>query len=598
MGLSRGSVIAIVAHLAIGAILSSLACVPPAPPPDGGGGLTAPDHLHITGRGQVPPLYTLRWTAPAGVTIDHFNVFRSGAAITDENRAAAQIAAPTGTSLVVTIMANTGVQFFRVSAVDADGQEGPLSTQFALNTTARSAYLADAVVDGTFELFTVPLAGGTPVQASGVMTAGRSVRQFAWSPDARLLAFIADLDVQGKPELYLSAGSAIAQAIKISGPTVSWADVLAFAWSPDAQHIAFIADLRVDEVFDLYVVPAATAAPQLFSDLTPRRTGYDGVRQFAWATDGARIAFTSDHITDNLFELFVVATPARTPLRVSGPLPPIVGSDGVDDFAWAPDNSRIAYTATTLYQGTKELFTTMSIGGAVLNVSGPVVAGGTVSALAWSPASTQIAYIADQVIPGAKGLWVTGPDGSTPTRLVSGPTIPNTAVTEFAWSRDAMHLAFRGDVEVPGFAALYAVTLPSTSRLRLSAPPIAGAVVQPDWSWASDSNRLAYRGSLGITPDTRLLGTSIAAPFPFDAVPELLLSRSADAFAWSADATQLTFLADLEVFQQRNLYLAPASPLTGISTRLGSLLPTFSEVVAAFTSPLSSEDTPTAADVR
>src|SRR5690606_28653727 len=106
--------------------------------------------LMITGRGQVPPNYTLRCEEPAGVAVDVYNVFRSTQPITPENRAAALLASATDRDLVIEIQPNTGVQFFRVSAVDLDGVETPLSAEFALDTTARAAFRADIIADETF----------------------------------------------------------------------------------------------------------------------------------------------------------------------------------------------------------------------------------------------------------------------------------------------------------------------------------------------------------------------------------------------------------------------------------------------------------------
>ena len=104
------------------------------------------------------------------------------------------------------------------------------------------------------------------------------------------------------------------------GATVTWAQVLAFAWSPDSQQLAFVADRLTDEVYDLYVVPLRTRAPRLVSQLLGRQTGYDGVRQFAWSPDATQLAFVSDALADNLFELFTVDVRTTAVQRASAAL--------------------------------------------------------------------------------------------------------------------------------------------------------------------------------------------------------------------------------------------------------------------------------------
>lgn len=556
---------------------------------------TPPLHVEITGRGQLPPFYTLRWVTPNGVTVDHFNVFRSSAAIDTTNSAAAFVGSATENSLVVSISPDTGVQFFRVSLVDTDGNESPLSIQYALDTARRVIYRADAIIDDTFELFTIPLTGGTPIRISGVVPPGRTVRQYAWSPDGQRIAFVADLDYPGRPELYVTSPDGTVGPVKMSGATVTWADVTAFAWSPDGEQLAFISDRLTDDVFNLYSVRLINRTPLLLSQFLPRRTDYDGVLAFAWSADSTRIAYTADSYTDNLFELFVVNPNLPNPNRVSGALAPLQNVfSGVLDFAWAPDGSQIAYTANSTFDGTRELFSTSSIGGAVQNLSGPSIAQGKVRQIAWSPDSTTVAFTADKDIKDAIALYTVPGDASASPLIVSGILLPDSRVDEFAWTRQGLSLAFRGDVEVLGLKGLYTVDPTGTNRVLVSGPLVQDGFVRGDWAWSNDSNQLAFRGSLGVALNDQLFTTQIDNINPINQVPQLMSDRAIRRFYWTTDGTQIVFTGDLENPGQSALYLAPTDPSAGIVTRIAGFLPPFGNVTNAATSPLSSEDIPAA----
>ncbi len=584
----------LLAGVCVLSMFSGLGCVEQ--PPDGTTPEpSVPSRLLLTGRGQVPPNYTLRWVAPVGVTVARYNVFRSSAAITEENSVASLIASPTAESLVVQVQPNTGTQFFRVSAVDAEGVETGLSSQLQVDTTARAAFRADAVQDEVFELFTVPLAGGTPLAVSGVVTGGRSVQSYSWSPDARWVAFIADLDVQGQRELYVSLPEGAPIPIKMSGATVTWAQVLAFAWSPDSQQLAFVADRLTDEVYDLYVVPLRTRAPRLVSQLLGRQTGYDGVRQFAWSPDATQLAFVSDALADNLFELFTVDVRTTAVQRASAALAPMGAElDGVSDVAWSPDSTMLTYLANATFLNVQELFLVPAIGGAVLNLSAPLASGGSVRGFAWAPDASRVAFAADKDVPGAVQLWTTLPDATLAT-AVSGIATPGTAVTEFAWSRDAKTLAFRGDVETPGLPALYAVDPDGADLRRISGALVSTTTILDDWAWSATSAEVAFRGTVSVRESQELFLAAGDGSGLSPTIPPLLDNQVVERFAWSADGSRLIYIADQESDEQFALYLAPLDFTQGVSTRLDGFLPLAGDVTHAATSPLCSDDVPAAA---
>ena len=75
-------------------------------------------------------------------------------------------------------------------------------------------YRHDAEVDEARQLYSVPLAGGTPVRLCGILPSGSAVRRFCISPDSTRVGYIAGQDPPNLPAVY---------SVPIAGP--AWAGV-------------------------------------------------------------------------------------------------------------------------------------------------------------------------------------------------------------------------------------------------------------------------------------------------------------------------------------------------------------------------------------
>jgi Tol biopolymer transport system component len=92
---------------------------------------------------------------------------------------------------------------------------------------------------------------------------------------------------------------------------------------------------------------------------------------------------------------------------------------------WAPDGSRIAYTADQNQDGSVELFTTRPDGSENVRVSRPPPPGGQVAQFAWSPDGSRIAYRAFEVEPTTSELFTVRPDGKITLPLPPHSTQPS-----------------------------------------------------------------------------------------------------------------------------------------------------------------------------
>ncbi|MEW6250684.1 MAG: hypothetical protein AB1716_08540 [Planctomycetota bacterium] len=109
---------------------------------------------------------------------------------------------------------------------------------------------------GVVELYVVPAAGGAPLQVSGALVANGDIQgTFAWSGDGRRVGFYGDKDTDAILEAY-SVPVTGGVPTKLNGPLVGALGVRypGPVAAPDGQRVAFIAEMEVTDKLDLYVV--------------------------------------------------------------------------------------------------------------------------------------------------------------------------------------------------------------------------------------------------------------------------------------------------------------------------------------------------------
>jgi Tol biopolymer transport system component len=226
------------------------------------------------------------------------------------------------------------------------------ASAFAWSPTGQLiAYIADERADGIFELFTTTptrAAGVSSTVVSGPLVAGGDVRTFAWSPAGTRIAYLADQNIDGVEELFVT--SPITGAPSVVNMPLADGAVITFAWSSDAR-IAFL------------VRDGTTLAHTLFAldlgldggPITLSSPGHNVVT-FAWSPDGQRIAYRTT-------ELFTAFPTGDTPLQVSG-------EEGqVLDFVWSPESGQLFYRVNPA-DGTIRLFATDALVATGEDVSG------------------------------------------------------------------------------------------------------------------------------------------------------------------------------------------------------------------------------------
>ncbi|MDP2957497.1 MAG: S9 family peptidase [Longimicrobiales bacterium] len=219
----------------------------------------------------------------------------------------------------------------------------------------------------TTRVWMVPLSGGDAVPLTA---AGASASSPGWSPDGRLLTFLASRG-PGRSQVWAldrRGGEAFALTDVKQG-------VNGYAWSPDGTRLLLtIRDPEEEDegrkedaprdpwVIDrlefkrdgagyitgerrthLYVYDVATR------DLKQLTTGRWDEGQAVWSPDGTRVAFvsnrTDDPDTNQNSDLWVLATDLAEPTDAPRRVTTNPGADG--DPAWSPDGRSLAFTMAT-----------------------------------------------------------------------------------------------------------------------------------------------------------------------------------------------------------------------------------------------------------
>lgn len=372
----------------------------------------------------------------------------------------------------------------------------------------RVAYVADAQTDGIFDVWSVPVAGGTAIRLRPTITADGSTafpQYLRVSADGSRVAFHANFSDLGELDLWSARLDGTGGVHRLSGDLAEGSSVQNdFAFSPDGARVVYRAAGETPGKVELHSVPAAGgSAPVRLNGTLPAAGDVMG---FVFSPDGSRVVYLADQQVDERFELYSVPVTGGTPVPLNGPL--VAGGDiPRGDFAVAPDGARVVYRADQAEDERFELYSVPLTGGAAVKLNGALDVGGDILDFAFTPDGSRVVYRGDQQTDGAFELYAVPVAGGAAVR-VSDPLVPGGRVfSGYSISPDGSHVAYLADRE---FA----------SRVELSRAPIAG----------------------GDDDDVRMSGDLVA------------LGDVAD-FVLHPDGSRALYVADQEVVSRDDLYV-------------------------------------------
>ena len=234
-------------------------------------------------------------------------------------------------------------------------------------------YVADRDTDDVFELYSVPLTGGTNTKLSGTMVDGGDIqfstlRRFQFSPDGQTVVYLADQDIDGTPELYAvptSGGS----VTKLNGTLVGSDGVRSFNISPDGQYVVYVADELDNFDDELYSVPITGGTSTKISQ--PDIGIGDVETTFHISPDSQWVVFVVDAESSSVLELFSVPITGGTINKLNGTL--VSGGDVESGKVFVSSDSQyVVYTADQDTNFIQELYSTPIGGGTNTKLNSPL----------------------------------------------------------------------------------------------------------------------------------------------------------------------------------------------------------------------------------
>lgn len=330
------------------------------------------------------------------------------------------------------------------------------------------------------------------------------------------------------------------------------ASLLEGLWSPDRAWLAYRAVVDTPGTTELYVVAVPDGTPVKVSVPLPLA---GGVAFFDWAPDSSRIAYVADENVAGRLELYTVTPSGAGRIKVSGTL---VGGGAVNDFKWSPDSTRLLYNADQDVFDENELYVVPAAGGAVVQVSGALVSGGTVSGVtyAWAPDGSRISYVAAQDAVSVFELFTSLPTGAGNVQVSGALVGGGNVLAVHAWAPDSSRIAYHADQETLGTYELYSSLPAGGGNVEVSAALVAGQDVELGWAWSPDSSRIAYIADQD-TPDILELYTGLADGSGQDKVSGTMVLNGGVALfnlRWAPDGSRIAYLANQDDENEYELF--------------------------------------------
>ncbi|NOT30763.1 MAG: hypothetical protein HOP15_09995 [Planctomycetes bacterium] len=391
---------------------------------------------------------------------------------------------------------------------------------------SRVFYRADQDVDEVFELFSVSIDGGSPLELNGPLAAGGSVgREFVHnlrvSPGGNRVLYWADQDEDEAFELFSVPSDGSQPPVQLNGPLVPGGDVQftptflpaqAFApMTPDGSRVLYVADQEQNEVFELYCAPLDGSQPavKLSAVLVPGGDVVLSTPPFGpnpiWpqvSPDGSSAVYRADQEADDVFELYGVPLDgSRLPLKLNQPL----GPDGdVLSALISPDGAWVLYVARLDASGPIELYRVALRGRRPerrrisgqnrvrLNVD--LDPGEAVSRVSISPDGSRVLYQANPSGGASDELFSVPINGSSPSVKLSKPG-DGAVFTSVTSSVDARVVYQAGNEEAFDWKLFCAPIDGSSERIQISTLSALG-YVRGDFELVPQANRVVYAFAL------------------------------------------------------------------------------------------------------
>ncbi len=435
-------------------------------------------------------------------------------------------------------------------------------------------YVADQENDESFELYSVPVTGGTPVRLNKDLPDGIDIFSFLISPDSQRVVYKAEQNAIGVTELFsVPITGPSTASVQLNETPVQFGNVSTFRISPDSDYVIYQGDLERVNFDELYRVPIAgpaTASEKLFESAAE----FEEVFQFDISANGETVVYSAFKSTVSGYRHQFFSVPLLGPVASTVALTdPLIEFALIDAFTISPDSTHVVYKADAEVIDRDELFS--------VPINGPANVGVKLnetlepfnaldSKYFISSDSSKVVYFAQLVGRDEKEFYsvsIAGP-ASGSVRL-SVDLAVNQDMSDFHWhiTEDGANLVY-ALYEFSDFKRLYRVPISGTqsdNKLLLEAQSTAGADLAV-YTTTPDGANVVFVIRPDIGEAYEMYSIPIEGPLGAETKLNLPLASGGNVTAWitaSPNSQWLMYTAEVESAGTLDLYAVPvAGPAT------------------------------------
>lgn len=234
--------------------------------------------------------------------------------------------------------ADAGANAVRLSTSTPNGFSDVTHFRIGPDPQPAVVFRQDILVDDAYDLFAVPVSGGSPTRLNSTGVSTRVLEtDFEVSPDGARVVFRGNFSTAGKVELYSAAtDGGQGSAVKICPTPPSNGDIEAFEIAADSARVVFAGDALTDARRELFSVPIAGPPTQAVR-LHPAAGAAENVSAFAAAPDGTRVAFLADLTTEGRAAVWFAPIGGPDTAAVQAHADAVANGAAVAPLVWSAD---------------------------------------------------------------------------------------------------------------------------------------------------------------------------------------------------------------------------------------------------------------------
>jgi Tol biopolymer transport system component len=336
-------------------------------------------------------------------------------------------------------------------------------------------YRADQDADEVFELYSVPIGGGSVTKLNPPLPSDADVgdENFEFSPDSSTVVFAVTEGTLGRRALY-SVPAQGGPAMRLTPPLVDGGRINFLGFdpfrmiSPDGSTVVYTADQDTDGQNELYSVPIEGGTVTRLNPPLLHGQVVDSLHEFS--ADGSTVVYQTFSTTEPN-EVFSVPTVGGPVTRLNAEFP---STDQVLSFQLTHDGSFVVYTtvprdavapnpnkASVSPKGVSSppngLFSVPIDGGPVQTLATGFAEGSGLNDFSISPDNQSVVYTADQDTPGTVELYRVPSLGGVAEKL-NAPVVSGGNIFSFEIAPDSNTVVYRSDQDTDDVFELYSVS--------------------------------------------------------------------------------------------------------------------------------------------